>query len=298
MFIELRHLRTLQALAETGSLAAAARRLHLTQSALSHQLRALEGYFETPMVRKGTRPLALSPAGERLLALARRVLPEVEQAERELGDPERSAAARLYLTLECHACYDWLLPVLARFREAWPAVDIDIRQARFEALPDLLAGEVDLVVTSDRSRHRSLHFAPLFAYEARAVLAESHPLARLRRIQPHHLAGETLITYPVPAARLDVFTRFLDPAGVAPAAVRHSELTAVILQLVASRRGVAVLPDWVLDASLRPPGLVSRSLGRRGLRGTMYAALRGADAELPWVQAFVAMAGETRSAAG
>ncbi|HHI76260.1 MAG TPA: LysR family transcriptional regulator [Gammaproteobacteria bacterium] len=290
MFIELRHLRTLQALSETGSLAAAARRLHLTQSALSHQLRALEHHFETPMVRKGTRPLALTPAGERLLALARRVLPEVEQAERELGDPGRVAAARLYLTLECHACYDWLLPLLARFRETWPAVDIDIRQARFEALPDLLSGEVDLVVTSDRSRHRSLHFSPLFAYEARAVLAESHPLARLRRIQPHHLAGETLITYPVPAARLDVFTRFLDPAGVSPAAVRQSELTAVILQLVASRRGVAVLPDWVLHASLCPPGLVSRPLGRRGLRGTMYAALRGADAELPWVRDFVALA--------
>ena len=290
MFLELRHLRTLQALSETGSLAAAARKLHLTQSALSHQLRALERYFEVPMVRKGTRPLALTPAGERLLALARTVLPEVERAERELGDPERSASARLYLTLECHACYDWLLPLLARFREAWSAVDIDIRQARFEALPDLLAGEVDLVITSDRSRHRSLYFAPLFAYEARAVLAESHPLARLKRIQPHHLAGETLITYPVPAARLDVFTRFLDPAGVAPASVRQSELTAVILQLVASRRGVAVLPDWVLASSVCPPDLVSRPLGRRGLHGKMYAALRAADAELPWVRDLVALA--------
>ncbi len=290
MFLELRHLRTLQALSETGSLAAAARRLHLTQSALSHQLRALERYFEVPMVRKGTRPLALTPAGERLLALARGVLPEVERAERELADPRQAAPARLFLTLECHACYDWLLPLLARFREDWPAVDIDIRQTRFEALPDLIAGEVDLVVTSDRSRHRSLHFAPLFAYEARLVLPGDHPLAARRRIHPHHLADQTLITYPVPAARLDVFTRFLDPAGVRPAAVRQSELTAVILQLVASRRGVAVLPDWVLDSSLCPPGLVSRPLGRRGLRGRMYAALRAADAELPWVRDFVALA--------
>ncbi len=288
MFIELRHLRTLSALDETGSLAAAARRLHLTQSALSHQLRALERHFDTPMVLRGTRPLRLSPAGERLLALARDILPRVEQAERRLKGTDQPA--RLYLTLECHACYDWLLPLLETFRDRWPELDLDIRQGRFEALPDLLAGEVDLVITSDPAPRGTLDFLPLFGYEALLALSPTHPLTGLKRIQPRHLAGETLITYPVPRERLDVFTRFLQPAGVEPAAIRHCELTAVILQLVAGHRGVAVLPDWVLADALGKGLLAARPLGRRGLRGRMHAAVRRPDAGLPWIRDFVALA--------
>ena len=285
MFLELRHLRTLLALTETGSLAAAARRLHLTQSALSHQLRALERHYDQPLVLRGTRPQRLTPAGESLLALAQEVLPKIEAVDRRLR--EGRAPARFHLTLECHACYDWLLPLLDDFRDRWPDLEVDIRLGRFEALPDLISGEVDLVITSDPAPHRSLAFLPLFDYQALLALSPDHPLTRLKRIQPHHLAEETLITYPVPPERLDVFTRFLQPAGVTPAAVRHCELTAVILQLVAGRRGVAVLPDWVLEQARRAGRLATRPLGRRGLRGTMHAAVRRADTELPWIRDFV-----------
>ena len=290
MYLELRHLRTMLALAETGSLSAAARRLHLTQSALSHQLRGLETYFDTPLVRRGTRPLRLSAAGEQLLALARQVLPRVDQAEHTLKAGDGLGAGRLFVTLECHACYDWLLPLLDRFRRAWPQVEMDLLSARFEALPDLLSGEVDLVITADPSGHRSLEFFPLFDYQARLVMAADHPLARLKRIQPHHLQDQVLLSYPVPRHRLDVFRRFLEPAGVAPREVRQVELTAMLLQLVASRRGVAALPDWVVASSAAPEGLVTRPLGRRGLKGRMYAAVRGADVQLPWVGDFVSLA--------
>ena len=290
MYLELRHLRTVRALAETGSLSAAARRLHLTQSALSHQLRGLEMYFDTPLVRRGTRPLRLSDAGERLLALASQVLPQVEQTEQLLKQNAGEQTGRLFVTLECHACYDWLLPLLERFRHAWPQVEMDLLSARFEALPDLLSGEVDLVITADPSGHRSLQFSPLFDYEARLVMAAGHPLARLKRIQPHHLHDQVLLSYPVSRHRLDLFRRFLEPAGVTPREVRQVELTDMILQLVASRRGVAVLPDWVVRSASAPAGLVSRPLGRRGLKRRMYAAVRQADAQLPWVKEFVSMA--------
>ncbi len=290
MYLELRHLRTLQALVDTGSLSAAARRLHLTQSALSHQVRALEDHFGIPMLLRGTRPLRLSPAGQCLLELANEILPAVQRAEHTLRVRNQVPQARLFLTIECHACYDWLLPLLEAFRGRWPEVDIDIRQGRFDALPDLMAGDVDLVITSDPSGHRSLYFEPLFDYEALLALAPDHPLIRLKRVQPHHLAHETLITYPVDRSRLDVFTRFLEPAGIEPDAVRRCELTAVILELVASRRGVSVLPDWVLQAAVHAGRLVTRPLGPRGLRGTVHAAVRRADAALPWISDLVAMA--------
>ncbi len=290
MFLELRHLRSLLAIHETGNLSRAAQRLHLTQSALTHQVKALEHYFDTPLFYRRRRPLQLTPAGHRLLELARAVLPQVESTERALRALAEGRSGRLYLTIECHACFEWLLPLLDHYREACPEVEVDIRLGMsFDPLPALLRGDIDLVITSDPMDMADVVFERLFAYEARLVVPAGHRLARRRHAAPVDLAAETLITYPVPRRRLDVFTRFLEPAGVEPAAVRQVELTAMILQLVAAGRGVAVLPDWVLQAA-RPPGLRSLSLGREGLAGTLYAAVRRQERSAPYVDRFIHMA--------
>ena len=294
MLIEIRHLRSLLAIQETGSLAAAARRLHLTQSALSHQMRAVEEYFGTPLLLRGRRPARLSPAGERLAALAREVLPRVEAAEGELRAMGQGEAGRLHVTIECHACFDWLLPLLDRFRVRWPGVEVDIRLGRsFEALPALAAGEVDLVITSDPVPSPELAFAPLFGFEGRLAVAPDHPLAGRAFVTPADLAGEVLITYPVERARLDVFRHFLDPAGVEPAAVRQAELTAVILQLVSHGRGVAALPDWVLREAETAGRIRTLALGDDGLRGTVHAGVREAERHRAYMDDFIHMARES-----
>ena len=291
MFLELRHLRSLLTIQETGNLARAAERLHVTQSALSHQIRALEQYFEAPLFLRNSKPLRLTPAGQKLIALAQQVLPEVEHAENYLRRIARGELGRLHIAIECHACFDWLAPVLDRYRQKWPQIEVDFRVGvSFEALPALQKGEVDLVVSSDPVQHDALQFVALFDYEARLVMAPDHRLARKRRIQPVDLATETLITYPVHRQRLDAFHRFLQPAGIEPVAVRQSELTAVILLLVASGRGVAVLPDWVLYETLQAGNLTTRPLGRRGLTGTLYAAVRRAQHEVQYIKDFIELA--------
>ncbi|HHH36174.1 MAG TPA: LysR family transcriptional regulator [Gammaproteobacteria bacterium] len=298
MFLELRHLRSLLAIHETGNLSRAAQRLHLTQSALTHQVKALEHYFGTPLFYRRRRPLQFTPAGHRLLELARAVLPQVEGTERALRALAEGRSGRMYLTIECHACFEWLLPLLDHYRRACPEVEVDIRLGMsFDPLPSLLRGDIDLVITSDPVDMADVLFEPLFAYEARLVVPSGHRLARRRRVAPADLAAETLITYPVARRRLDVFTCFLEPAGVEPAAVRQVELTAMILQLVAAGRGVAVLPDWVLQAA-RPSGLRSLPLGREGLAGTLYAAIRQQERATPYLDRFIHMArrhAETRA---
>lgn len=291
MLLELRHLRTLLAIHEAGSLAGAAARVHLTQSAISHQMRALEAHYGVPLLFRPGRPARLTPAGEHLLALARELLPAVERAEHNLACLAAGQAGRLHVTIECHACFDWLLPVLDDFRARWPEVDIDIRMpGNFDALPALLGGEIDLVITSDPAANSALHFEPLFGYRAVLAMHPDHRLAQRPWIDPRDLATETLITYPVPSERLDVFTHFLVPAGVEPAAVRQCELTAVLLQLVANRRGVAALPDWVLRAHLEAGTLVARALGSAGMGGRMFAAVRTAERDRPWLVDFIGMA--------
>lgn len=293
MFLEIRHLRSLIAIEEETSLARAAERVHLTQSALSHQIKAMERYYGAPLFLRNTKPLRLTPAGRKLLELAARVLPEIEIAEKALRRLAKGEAGRLHIAIECHACFEWLMPVLDAFRQRWPEVEVDIRVGvSFDPIPALQKGDIDLVISSDPLDLNDVSFEPLFEYEARLVTAHTHPLANKAYITAADLAGETLITYPVPRQRLDVFTRFLQPAGVEPAAVRQAELTAVILLLVASQRGVAVLPDWVLNEATQKSSLATRPLTEQGMRGTLYAAVRRLEREVRYLHEFIALARE------
>ncbi|GAB6068095.1 transcriptional regulator MetR [Methylothermus subterraneus] len=293
MHLELKHLRALSLLHQTGSLAAAAARLHLTQSALSHQLKALEEALGVALVRRGARPLRFTPAGQRLLALAEQVLPQVLAAERDLLRLRQGQAGRLYIVVECHSCFEWLLPTLDAYREAWPEVELDLVLGySFEPLPALLRGDVDLVITSDPQALAGVAYEPLFAFEVLLAMAKDHPLAAKRWIAPEDLRDQVLITYPVERERLDVFCKFLDPAGVQPAGHRTCALTAVMLQLVASRRGVCALPDWALAEYLARAYVAARPLGPEPVKGTLYAALRQAESDLAYCRQFLEMARE------
>lgn len=296
--LDRKHLRNLLAMADAGSLARAAEQLHLTPSALSHQVKLLEGYYGVALFHRHTRPMRLTAAGHRLLALARDTLPRFEQTERELARLAAGDAGRLHLAIECHACFEWLMPVLERFKAHWPAVDVDIRLGlTFDSLPALRAGDIDLVITSDPVDTPDLAFLPLFDYECRLVLSAAHPLAARDWIAPANLADQLLITYPVERTRMDVFRYFLQPAGIEPAGVRQAELTAVILLLVASGQGVAALPDWVMRHTAHPRSLRTRALGAGGLHRTLFAAVRRAERELEYLRAFGALAGEFQAGA-
>jgi LysR family transcriptional regulator for metE and metH len=161
---------------------------------------------------------------------------------------------------------------------------VDIRAGlAFEAMPALAREEVDLVITSDPEEMGGLTYLPLFDYEPVLVARDGHPLADKPFVTPEDLRNETLITYPVDRAKLDVFSQFLTPAGIEPAAVRQVELTAVILLLVASGRGVTVLPDWVLRQSRYGAGYITRPLTEGGITRRLFAAVRSVDSDLPFM---------------
>ena len=295
MHLELRHLRTIRAIHDQGGLARAAEVLNITQSALSHQVRALEDQAGTTLFLRQSKPMRLSPAGLRLLALARQVLPMVEAAEAEIRGVTQGRVGRLHIAMECHACFNWLLPALDAFRHGWPQIDIDVRAGlAFTALPALVRGEADLVISSDPEELPGVIFEPLFDYQPLLAVAAAHPLAGREFAEPADLATETLITYPMDRARLDVFSHFLNPAGVQPVAVREIELTDVLLLLVASGRGVAVLPDWVMQREAKNPDLATLRLGPRGVTRRLYAAVREEDRDQPFMQDMLRLARSAR----
>jgi len=291
--LEIRHLETLIAIRDGGSLIEASERLHVTQSALSHQLRELEERLGTQLLNRRTRPLRFTTAGLRVLALADDVLPRMRAAERELRKLAAGRTGRLHLAIECHSCFQWLMPALDVFREQWPEVVLDLSAAfSFAPLPALVRGDLDLVITSDPIKLEAVHYFPLFRYELVLAVARHSPLAMYKYIEPAHLQDQTLITYPVERDRLDVFTAFLDPADMEPAEVRTTELTPMIVQLVASGRGVAALPNWALTEYLDQGLLQACRLGPDGIWRTLYAGVRVEDQETPYIQNFLDIARE------
>mgnify|MGYP001816495869 FL=1 len=291
MHIEFRHLRTIRAIHKAGGLARAADVLNITQSALSHQVKGLEDQAGVELFVRRSKPLKLSSAGHRLLKLAEKVLPELEAMEDDFRNLRSGKSGRLHIAIECHACFEWLFPVLEEFRKAWPEVDVDIRPGlAFDALPALQREEVDLVVSSDPEEINAVDFTPLFDYEPVFVASAQHPLAAKDFVDAEDFRDELLITYPVERSRLDVFSELLTPAKVEPRAVRQVELTAVILLLVASNRGVAVLPDWVVREVRYHSDYVTRPVTAAGLSKRLYAATRSDETTKPFMAHFLKVA--------
>jgi len=287
--LDLRHLRTLSRLESTGSLSRAAEQLFLTQSALSHQLRALETAYGVPLVDRDIRPLRLTPAGRRLLQLAREVLPRVEAAERDVARIAEGNSGPLRVAVECHTCFDWLMPAMDQFREAWPEVELDLVSGfHSDATVLLQKGMADLAILHDAtSVPAGIVLHPLFRYETVALLSRDHRLATAEQLQAEDFTQETLIAYPVEDEALDLMKHVMLPAGLKPGARRNAELTVAIIQLVASRRGVAALPRWSVEQYVERGYVVARPIGPDGLWCELHAATTSTDGSRAYIQEFV-----------
>jgi LysR family transcriptional regulator, regulator for metE and metH len=291
--VELRHLKTLLALREAGNLLRAASLLNVTQSALSHQIKQLEDHHGTPLFERKSVPVRFTPAGERLLQLADTVLPQVAEAERDLVRLAQGTAGQLRIAVECHTCFDWLMPAMDIFRSRWPEVELDIVSG-FQADPVGLLYEhrADIAIVSDMDPQETVDYHPLFRFEIVALLAHDHPLTKKEYLGARDFAGDTLITYPVPDDMLDVVRQVLKPAGV-QVARRTTELTVAMLQLVASRRGIATLPVWAAQNYLNRNYVAARRITKKGLIGRLYAASLPEISAKPYLADFVTMTRES-----
>jgi LysR family transcriptional regulator for metE and metH len=277
-------------LRDTGSLTATATTLHLTQSALSHQIKDLEARIGSQLFLRKTRPVKFTAEGQILLKLADEILPKLSQAEYEIAGLKEDMNGRLHMAIECHSCFQWLMPALKEYQITWPNVSLDFSSGfGFEPLPALLAGELDLVITSDILPRSEVHYEPLFDFEMRLITALNHPLARPGQITPADLSNQTMLTYPVQKNRLDIVKHFLQPAHVEPQRWKQADNTLMLVQMVSAGLGVAALPNWAIHEFSRQGLITSLPLGN-GLWRRLFAAVRHSEKNKKYLQAFFATA--------
>lgn len=289
--LERMHLTIVQEVDKQGSLTAAADVLCLTQSALSHSMRKLEQQLGIDIWLREGRSLRLTQAGQYVLAVANRVLPQLELAEERLRQFAQGERGTLRIGMECHPCYQWLLKIVSPYLAAWPDVEVDVKQKfQFGGIGALFGYEIDMLVTPDPLDKPGLRFEPVFDYEQVLVVHRDHPLASAAHVQPRQLASEVLITYPVPTDRLDIYTRFLMPAGIAPRRHKTIETTDIMVQMVASGRGVAALPRWLVREYADKMAVVPVRLGAKGIGKQIHLGVREADTDIDYLRAFIELA--------
>ncbi|WP_281650046.1 LysR family transcriptional regulator [Novacetimonas hansenii] len=294
--LERHHLTIIQEVAREGSLTAAGMRLHLTQPALSHAIRKIENQLDVKIWRREGRSLVLTQAGEWLLSLANRLLPQFELAEKRLEQFSNGERGTLCIGMECHPCYQWLLKVVSPYLERWPRVDVDVRQKfQFGGIGALFSNEIDILVTPDPLYKPGLKFTPVFDYELVLAVGPDHPLRNTKFIAPEQLADETLITYPVPSERLDIYTQFLQPAGIAPRQQKQIETTDIMLVMVAHGRGVAALPRWLVKEYTTRFKLYPVRLGKKGIAKQIFLGHRETDEEIHYLRNFIEFAASPHS---
>ncbi|PUA30188.1 MAG: LysR family transcriptional regulator [Cellvibrio sp. 79] len=285
------HLAVVREVDRQGSLTAAAEKLYLTQSALSHTIKKLEHNLGTDIWIREGRSLKLTQAGQYLLAVANRVLPQLDHAEERIRQYAEGERGELRIGMECHPCYQWLLKLVSPFLSAWPDVEVDVKQKfQFGGLGALFGYEIDLLVTPDPLYKPGLHYEPVFDYEQVLVVNSAHPLAKAKYIEPENLSSEVLITYPVSVERLDIYNQFLAPVGISPKRHKPIETTDIMLQMVASGRGVTALPRWLVEEYASKLDVVPVRLGKQGIHKNIYLGIREADMNIDYVRAFVELA--------
>ena len=297
MELELRHLRLVTAIAEEGGVTRAAGRLHLTQSALSHQLRDVEERLGTPLFLRLKKRMVPTSAGEKLLRSAGPLLTAVKRVEDEVGLVASGREGALRIATECYTCYHWVPPVLAEFARSHPLVDVRIvAEATRRPLEALLAGRLDVAIVSTPVTDPRVSARPLFRDEMLAVVSPRHPLAARKRIRPEDFAAETLILYTGPEDST-LFARVLRPAGVEPRALMEIQLTEAILELVKAGLGISVLARWAVARELAAGTLIGIRLSGGGLRRRWCAATLTASDTPRYVSEFVALLARCRLSA-
>lgn len=288
--IENKHLKIIQALHINGTLTEAANTLHLSQSALSHQISYLENKLDTKLWEREGRNLRLTQAGELLLQTAEQVLPVIKQTEETLKAYSQGRQGILRIGVECYPCYEWLTGVIGVFLEKMPEVDIDIvNKFQFSGLEGLFNQHIDMLVTPDMEIRDKVHYETIAKYDLVLLVAKDHALANNKIVSPNELAKETLLSFPVPLERLDIITQFLNPANLKPAKMKQIESIELMLQMTALGRGVCALPQWLAEESTKKYPLKTLQIGENSIHKKLYIALRSNDIEIAYIEKFIAI---------
>ncbi len=241
----------IKAIVEEGSITRAMDVLHLSQSALSYQLKEAELQVGTQLFYRRNKKLILTPVGKKLYTSAIKVLAEMDATDSEIKKMMNGENGVIRISTECYTSYHWLPAVLKKFNNEFPNVEIEIVfEATHRPIEKLMEGELDLAITSNPELIDKIEFIKLFADEMLAVVAPQHPWANRPFVQAEDFQDVTLIIHSLPLDTVSIYRTELIPKGISPKKLIVLPLTEASIELAKANMGVIVLANWALKPYL------------------------------------------------
>jgi LysR family transcriptional regulator for metE and metH len=288
MDLDIRDFEMVVAVAASGTVTRAADALHRTQSAISHQLRAVEERLGTALFLRVGKRMVVTAAGERVLASARRVLEDIRAAEEDVRRLGTREAGVLRVCAQCNTGYHWLPALVLVFRRQHPQIEVSLAvECTTRPVEALLEGKLDVAIVTQAVRHPHVRLRPLFEDEHAAIVAPDHPFATRAFVRPEDFASERLLLYS--SSPDDSFTiqTILRPAGVVPKRLSFVMLTEAILEMVKARLGVSVMQTWAVEPALRAGDVRAIPITRSGIHRQWHAATLAAARGVAHVESFI-----------
>lgn len=291
--LEIRHLMMLTTLAEAGTVTAAAERLGITQSALTHRIREAERRLGMTLFTRTGKRLHSTPAAEILTAAAARAVNEIVRAEEEVQTLMESQRTLVRMGQGTYSRYHWLPEFLSFVEDREPDLEIDlVAQATHYPYTCLREGSVDVAVVYGPERNLPEFKAfPLGGDPLVAIMAPDHPLSDRPYIVAEDIVDERYITYSLTPEPGFEWEAFLQPAGVLPRRLSRVQLPEAIIDLVRAGFGISILSSWAVEPEVKDGTLVSIPLTENGVTLEWWAVIRQSDADespaMRLVRAFV-----------
>ena len=258
---------------EEGGLTQAIKKLHLTQSALSHQLKEVEYQLGTPLFYRINKKMVLTQAGEKWYALANEILEKFQETQLHTKKLMQGETGEIRISTECYTSYHWLPSLMKQFHQRYPHVELKIvMEATHQPLQKLLAGELDIAVTSDPIQDPHLAYSELFQDEMLAVVHDGHPWSTKKFVTPEDFQDQHLIIHSLPMETVTVHQFFLEPANIRPKKIIVLPLTEASIEMVKAEMGIMVMSKWALKPYLNHPQLRTIKIGKGGLKRKHYIA--------------------------
>ena len=278
--MEIRYLSLVKAIVEEGSITRAMDRLHLSQSALSYQLKEAELQLGTPVFYRRSKKLILTPVGKKIYATANRVLKELDATEAEIKMLISGENGSIRISTECYTSYHWLPALLKKFKGEYPNVEVEIIfEAIHRPMEKLIEGELDLAITSNPEINEKVEYIQLFTDEMFAVVSPLHPWANKDYVEAIDFEDVDLIIHSLPIETVSIFRNLLVPQGISPRKVITLPLTEASIELVKANMGVIVMANWALKPYLNQQ-IKTIKITETGFFRQQYAA-RTQDQEYP-----------------
>lgn len=267
--LEIKHLRMICAISDSGNMTRAADKLCISQSALSQQLKDIENKLGTDLFFRTRKKMILTKVGKQLQTTAIQVIDSVDQVEHTISQKMKGEKGELKVGTRCIFCYKWLPQVIHLFQAKFPNVEIEIGSST-NLLEELESKRFDLVITGAIAPNMAYSTVSLFTDQLICIMPEDHPLANCHFIQLEDFGTYNFIS-DTDKSRNRFYQQILKPKNIEPKKFMNIGTPQAILEMVAAGLGISIFPRWAVAEALKTWKIVARPITPKGFPLTWHA---------------------------